>query len=47
MDSLKVASLAEAINQPLPAAERMLASEDAREGPRAFAGNRRSNWRGR
>lgn len=29
------------------AAERMLASEDAREGPRAFAEKRRPVWRGR
>ena len=47
MDSLNVASLADAINQPHPAASRMLASEDAREGPRAFAEKRPPNWQGR
>ena len=30
-----------------PAAERMLASEDAREGPRAFAEKRKPVWQGR
>jgi crotonobetainyl-CoA hydratase len=47
MASLNVASVADAISQPHPAAERMLASDDAREGPRAFAEKRPPNWQGR
>jgi enoyl-CoA hydratase/carnithine racemase len=30
-----------------PAVERMLASEDAREGPRSFAEKRKPQWKGR
>ena len=36
-----------AMRRRYPAAERMLASEDAREGPRAFAEKRKPRWRGR
>lgn len=39
--------LAAAINAQYPAAERMLASEDAREGQRAFIEKRKPHWRGR
>ena len=35
------------IDARYPAAERMLASEDAKEGPRAFAEKRKPRWRGR
>jgi crotonobetainyl-CoA hydratase len=47
MDSLDIASLADAIGRRHPAAARMLASQDAREGPRAFAAKRRPVWTGR
>jgi enoyl-CoA hydratase/carnithine racemase len=40
-------SLEAAMRARYPAAERMLASEDAREGPRAFAEKRKPVWRGR
>lgn len=40
-------TLAEAIGADYPAAERMLESEDAVEGPRAFAEKRDPVWRGR
>lgn len=36
-----------AMARSYPAAERMLASEDAREGPRAFAAKRKPVWSGR
>lgn len=36
-----------AMHAHYPAAERMLASEDAREGPRAFAEKRPPRWQGR
>jgi crotonobetainyl-CoA hydratase len=39
--------LESAMRRRYPAAERMLASEDAREGPRAFAEKRKPQWRGR
>jgi enoyl-CoA hydratase/carnithine racemase len=39
--------LAAAMRKHYPAAARMLASEDAREGPRAFAEKRKPRWRGR
>jgi crotonobetainyl-CoA hydratase len=39
--------LAAAMRRKYPAAERMLASEDALEGPRAFAEKRKPHWRAR
>jgi crotonobetainyl-CoA hydratase len=36
-----------AMRRRYPAAERMLASEDAKEGPRAFAEKRKPHWEGR
>ena len=45
--SLDASSLASAIETVTPAARRMLESEDAREGPRAFAEKRKPRWRGR
>lgn len=39
--------LAAAMHERYPAAERMLASEDAKEGPRAFAEKRKPRWLGR
>ena len=47
LQSLAEPDLARAIAATYPAAERMLASEDAIEGQRAFAGKRRPRWRGR
>jgi crotonobetainyl-CoA hydratase len=40
-------SLEAAMRAQYPAAQRMLASEDAREGPRAFAEKRKPKWTGR
>ncbi|MDH4181881.1 MAG: enoyl-CoA hydratase-related protein [Betaproteobacteria bacterium] len=40
-------SLEAAMRAQYPAARRMLASEDAREGPRAFAEKRKPKWTGR
>ena len=40
-------SLAAAMRRAYPAAARMLASEDAKEGPRAFAEKRKPHWHGR
>lgn len=45
--NLDFPTLAEAIRGDYPAAERMLESEDAVEGPRAFAEKRAPVWRGR
>jgi crotonobetainyl-CoA hydratase len=42
--SVDEASLAAAMRRTYPAAERMLASEDAKEGPRAFAEKRKPRW---
>ena len=39
--------LAAAMRKRYPAADRMLASEDAKEGPRAFAEKRKPRWQGR
>ena len=44
---LDQASLEAAFAGSYPAHDRMLASEDAREGPRAFAEKRRPVWKGR
>jgi enoyl-CoA hydratase/carnithine racemase len=45
--SLAHADLADALRARYDAAERMLASEDAVEGPAAFAQKRTPVWRGR
>jgi enoyl-CoA hydratase/carnithine racemase len=45
--SLAQANLASTMHEDYPLAQRMLASDDAREGPKAFAEKRRPNWRGR
>ena len=45
--SLAEPDLAAAMRRSYPAAERMLASEDAKEGPRAFAEKRKPRWLGR
>ena len=45
--SLDATSLAAAIGTLTPAARRMLESEDAREGPLAFAEKRAPRWSGR
>ncbi len=47
MASLEVPGLADAIGRHYPAATRMLESDDAREGPRAFAEKRAPVWKGR
>ncbi len=45
--SIAEPDLAAAMRKRYPAAERMLASEDAKEGPRAFAEKRSPQWHGR
>ena len=47
LQSVAEPDLEAAMRKRYPAAERMLASEDAREGPRAFAEKRKPVWRGR
>ena len=47
LQSVAEPDLAAAMRKHYPAAARMLASEDAREGPRAFAEKRKPQWRGR
>lgn len=46
-ESVAEPNLAAAMGKSYPAAERMLASEDAKEGPRAFAEKRKPQWLGR
>ncbi len=47
LQSLSLADLQAALRATYPAAERMLASEDAKEGQRAFIERRKPNWQGR
>ena len=47
LQSLEEPDFAKAMTRRYEAAERMLASEDAIEGPRAFAAKRKPNWKGR
>jgi enoyl-CoA hydratase/carnithine racemase len=47
LQSLDTPDLVAAMQRRYPAAERMLTSEDASEGPRAFAEKRKPRWAGR
>ncbi len=47
VQSFDIPDLKAAIRKSYPAAVRMLASDDAKEGPRAFAEKRAPQWRGR
>jgi enoyl-CoA hydratase/carnithine racemase len=47
LQSLAMSDLATALRARYPAAERMLASEDAREGQRAFVEKRKARWQGK
>ncbi|HEX8011691.1 MAG TPA: enoyl-CoA hydratase-related protein [Casimicrobiaceae bacterium] len=47
LQSVTEPDLETAMQRKYPAAERMLASEDAKEGPRAFAAKRKPQWRAR
>lgn len=46
LKSLEQACLATTMHEDYPLAQRMLASEDAREGPKAFSEKRPPQWRG-
>lgn len=47
LESANEPNLEAAMHREYPAARRMLESEDAREGPRAFAEKRKARWLGR
>lgn len=47
LQSLAMPDLATALRAKYPAAERMLASEDAKEGQRAFVEKRKPHWQGK